>query len=168
MNILSSLQKPIGDILPEYFKEQTKSQEHPDMNRIESEHPCNYKNEVNSHGMGNDNYKKKIIISKIKLINNNNNLNNIFLFIKKYNITHTVNSNGVFFNLNTLNSKKLDKLYLHVNTITNSTEKINSNNLFDVKKRILYKNNTTKNNILHFSLSYNDLNDFERDIINYI
>ena len=167
MNILSSLQKPIGNVLPEYFKEQTKSPENPDMNRIESEH-LDYKNEVNSHGVYDDNYKKKIIISKIKSISNNTHINNIFFFIKKNNITHTVNSNGVFFNLNTLNSKKLDKLFLHMNTITNITEKINSNNLFDVKKQILYKNNTTKNNLLHFSLSSNDLNDFERDIINYI
>ena len=167
MNILSSLQKPTGNVLPEYFKEQTKSPENTDMNRIESKHPCNY-NEVNSHDVYDDNYKKKIIISKIKSISNNTHLNNIYFFIKKYNITHTVNSNGVFFNLNTLNSKKLDKLYLHVNPITNITEKINSNNLFDVKKQILYKNNTTNATILHFSLSYNDLNDFEKDIINYI
>ena len=166
MNILSSLQKPMGNVLPEYFKVQTKSPEKSDMDRIESEHPCNY--EVNSHDVNDDNYKKKIIISKIKSISNNTHLNNIYFFIKKNNIIHTINSNGVFFNLNTLNSKKLNKLYLHMNTITNSTETINSNDLFDVKKEFLYKNITTKNNILHFSLNYNDLNDFERDIINYI
>ena len=161
MNILSSLQTNKNNVLPEYFKEQSTS---PDISRIESEHfdSGEYSGEYD------DNYKKKTIIGKIKSINNTTHFSNLYFFIKKNKITHTVNSNGVFFNLNTLNSKKLDKLYLHVNTITNSTEKINSNNLFDVKKQILYKNNTTKNNILHFSLSYSDLNDFERDIINYI
>jgi len=166
MNILSSLQTNKNNVLPEYFKEQSKSLENPDSERIESEHLNTESGEYS--GECDDNYKKKTIIGKIKSINNTTHFSNLYFFLKKNKITHTVNSNGVFFNLNSLNSKKLDKLYLHVNTITNSTEKINSNNLFDVKKQILYKNNTTNTTILHFSLSYNDLNDFEKDIINYI
>jgi hypothetical protein len=116
-----------------------------------------------------DNLKKKMIISKIKLINNKCYLNNIFIFIKNNNIKYTLNNNGVFFNLNTLNPEKLDLFYNHINSIITNIDIFDNddNNLQNIKDNIKITNKKliNTNYSTHISLSLNEFTDFEKKII---
>lgn len=116
-----------------------------------------------------DNLKKKMIISKIKLINNKCYLNNIFIFIKNNSIKYTLNNNGVFFNLNTLNPKKLDLFYNHINSIITNIDIFDNddNNLQNIKDNIKINNKKliNTNYSTHISLSLNEFTDFEKKII---
>ena len=110
-----------------------------------------------------------MIISKIKLINNKCYLNNIYIFIKNNNINYTLNNNGVFFNLNTLNTEKLDLFYNHINSIINNIDIFDNddNNLQNIKDNIKITNKkpTKTNYSAHISLSLNEFTDFEKKII---
>ena len=116
-----------------------------------------------------DNLKKKMIMSKIKLINNKCYLNNIFIFIKNNNIKYTLNNNGVFFNLNILNSDKLDLLYNHIISIISNIDIFDNddNNLQNIKDniKITPKKPVNTNYSAHISLSLNEFTDFEKKII---
>ena len=54
-------------------------------------------------------YKKKII-NKIQNIKNKKNYMNLFKLIIKLNIPYSFNNNGIFFNINKINSKDLNKI----------------------------------------------------------
>ncbi len=54
-------------------------------------------------------YKKKII-NKIQNIKNKKNYINLFKLIIKLKIPYSYNNNGIFFNLNKINSKDLNKI----------------------------------------------------------
>jgi hypothetical protein len=54
-------------------------------------------------------YKKKII-NKIQNIKNKKNYINLFKLIIKLKIPYSFNNNGIFFNLNKINSKDLNKI----------------------------------------------------------
>jgi hypothetical protein len=54
-------------------------------------------------------YKKKII-NKIQNIKNKKNYINLFKLIIKLNIPYSLNNNGIFFNINKINSKDLNKI----------------------------------------------------------
>jgi len=116
-----------------------------------------------------DNLKKKHIINKIKLINNKSYLNNIFLFIKNNNIKYTLNNNGVFFNLNTLNTVKLGLLYNYINSIINNLDFFDNddNNLQIIKDNIkkTHINSIKTTNSSYISLSLNEFTDFEKNVI---
>ena len=119
-----------------------------------------------------DKKKKKIIINKIKLINNKCYLNNIFIFIKSHNIKYTLNNNGVFFNLNSLPSKILDLFYNHINSIISNIDIFDNddNHLQNIKDTInvkysqkLPKYDTTA----PLSISLSDFTTFEKDVIKF-
>ena len=57
-------------------------------------------------------YKKKII-NKIQNIKNKKNYMNLFKLIIKLNIPYSFNNNGIFFNINKINSKDLNKKLLN-------------------------------------------------------
>ena len=54
-------------------------------------------------------YKKKII-NKIQNIKNKKNYINLFKLVIKLNIPYSFNNNGIFFNINKINSKDLNKI----------------------------------------------------------
>ena len=53
---------------------------------------------------------KKKIINKIQNIKNKKNYINLFKLIVKLNIPYSFNNNGIFFNINKINSKNLNKI----------------------------------------------------------
>lgn len=53
---------------------------------------------------------KKKIINKIQNIKNKKNYINLFKLIIKLNISYSLNKNGIFFNLNKIDSKDLKKI----------------------------------------------------------
>ncbi len=53
---------------------------------------------------------KKKIINKIQNIKNKKNYINLFKLIIKLNISYSLNKNGIFFNLNKIDNKDLNKI----------------------------------------------------------
>lgn len=53
---------------------------------------------------------KKKIINRIQNIKNKKNYINLFKLIIKLNISYSLNKNGIFFNLNKIDSKDLKKI----------------------------------------------------------
>lgn len=53
---------------------------------------------------------KKKIINKIQNIKNKKNYINLFKLILKLNIPYSLNNNGVFFNINKINTQDLNKI----------------------------------------------------------
>tara|TARA_B100001248_G_C27359428_1_gene445596 strand:+ start:1231 stop:1464 length:234 start_codon:yes stop_codon:yes gene_type:complete len=53
---------------------------------------------------------KKKIINRIQNIKNKKNYINLFKLIIKLNISYSINKNGIFFNLNKIDSKDLKKI----------------------------------------------------------
>lgn len=73
-----------------------------------------YNNEISSNLITqNDKIK---IQKKIELLKNKNYYKNIFKFIVKENISYSENTNGIFFNLNSLSNKQI----LHLQKIVES------------------------------------------------
>jgi hypothetical protein len=123
---------------------------------------------------------KKHIMNNINIINslNNNNsyINELYVFIKKdKKIKITENSNGVFFNLNSISEYRLSMLKQHTITILQNIKKLKKENdmLDDIKDDLnKYKlcNNSNKNiNNNKTSLTFNTTNYSKLDklIINY-
>jgi len=112
----------------------------------------------------------KLIINNIKSIHNDNYLYSIFKFLKQHNIPHTSNNNGVFFNLNTLNTPKILLLNKYIKSILCNIEKFkeDNNDMKNIKntigrKRIITKKQDKKQDMV----SIHSFTQFQKKIINY-
>ena len=157
---------------PENPDNQTNSNIHKkNINSNIQEHINNTENKITSPLSENSNtieYKKKHIISKLKLINNDNYLKNIHELIKKHDIKHTINKNGIFFNLNALSKKQVNALYNHINNILKNIKKFKDDTtaLQNIKNNINFTSKKRITKIRSIQINHN-FNLVELDIIKF-
>ena len=58
-----------------------------------------------------DNYMRRIIVSKMKMITNPQVINEIINILNKNNITITRNNNGLYFDISKLDDNAMDELF---------------------------------------------------------
>ena len=175
MNIISILQNPKyknpnnNDIIQNTHPERIASPE------ITTSPENNVKKDLNNKVS-----LKKNIMNNINIINslNNNNsyINELYLFIKKdKKIKISENSNGVFFNLNSLSYHRLSMLKKHTITILQNIKKLKKENDIldnikdDLNKFKHYNNSNKKINMFNTCIKFNTTNYSKLDklIINY-
>ena len=96
---------------------------------------------------------------------NNNEINTEFIisFIEKYNITYSINQNGLFINLSKLDESIIDKLYDYINNYVEvfSNNTTNNNNIY---QEYNFESVKKKSNEIKYKIN-NDLTKVEKDII---
>ena len=121
---------------------------------------------------------KTLLISNIKKINNKHYIHNLYEFIKKMKIKHTINNNGIFFNLNSLTNKEVNDINKYVVSILNNIKKFKeeTDKLSDIKDNISLNKRHIKKEIMRKfddtkiidSLSLEDKNIIKQTILNNI